>query len=194
MSHDPSHGYDAVADEYMRVRSQRTGVEIISKWAKRFAKGASVLDIGAGSGLPLTKLLVDHGIEVLALDASPKMVAAFKQNLPGVEVRCEALEESMFFDRIFDGVMAIGVMFLLEEAAQRDLIMDASKALKEDGSFLFSAPHQICEWEDVLTGQASRSLGIEAYRDVLDAHQMDLIATHEDEGGSHYYEAKKRPA
>ena len=37
-----------------------------------------VLDVGAGSGEPLTAELIKAGFDVSAIDASPKMVAAFR--------------------------------------------------------------------------------------------------------------------
>jgi SAM-dependent methyltransferase len=194
MRDDPSHGYDATADEFIRVRSRTSGLEVIKPWARAFSDRASVLDIGAGSGLPVTQALIAQGLEVLAIDASPKMVTKFQRNFPDVAVKCEAFQESRFFDRTFDGVIAVGLMFLLSETDQHSLIAKVSDALKAGGRFLFSAPHQICEWEDVLTGETSRSLGIDAYQSILADHNLHILKRYEDAGGTHYIEAQKSPA
>jgi 2-polyprenyl-3-methyl-5-hydroxy-6-metoxy-1,4-benzoquinol methylase len=45
-----------------------------------------VLDLGCGSGLPITRVLVDEGLDVHALDGAPSMVAASRRNQPQVPV------------------------------------------------------------------------------------------------------------
>lgn len=186
MPRDPSHGYDAIAEEFMRVRS-KYGAQVVRAWAESLPKGANVLDMGAGNGLPITRALVDAGVNVSAIDASPKMVSAFRQNFPDVEIGCEPVQTSAFFDQKFDGVVAVGLIFLLTEEDQRSLIAKSAMALKPGGQFLFSAPKEIGEWEDVLTGQVSRSLGEGEYRRHLKANGFEKIETRKDEGGSNYF-------
>jgi len=95
-----------------------------------------------------------------------------------------------FFSRTFDGVLAIGLIFLLPKDAQGKLITKAGNALKPGGRFLFSAPRQECEWEDVLTGQRSVSLGEAEYVLSLARAGMRLIHTYRDEGDNHYFERR----
>lgn len=190
MPEDLSNGYEAVAEEFMRARSS-SGIALVRKWAASLPRGGSVLDVGAGSGEPLTSVLIDEGLAVSAVDASPTMVASFRQRFPDVEVACEPAECSRFFDRAFDGALAIGLVFLLPEDGQRDLIRRIVGALKPGGKVLFSAPRQVCTWDDLLTGQPSSSLGAEEYRRVLDSAGLHRIEEHVDEGETHYYEAQK---
>lgn len=193
MARDLSNGYDAVAETFMRVRSSTTGVAVLRNWMRTLPQGGSVLDVGAGSGAPLTAELIEAGFNVSAIDASPKMVTAFGRRFPDIEVACEAAEDSTFFDRSFDGLLAVGLVFLLPAERQGPLIKHMASALKPGGRMLFSAPRQIGDWEDVLTGQQSFSLGERAYKDIAAAAGLDIIGEHVDEGESYYYEAKKRP-
>lgn len=190
MAQDQSNGYEAIADDYMAARSD-IGRDIVAAWAAKIPTGGSVLDIGAASGERLTGLLVEAGLDVFAIDASPTMVAAFEERFPDVPIACEPAEDSAFFDRAFDAVMAIGLVFLLSEDAQRKLLNRIAEALKPRGTFLFSAPWQECSWRDVLTGQLSRSLGVDAYRQILSGLDMDAITTHTDDGQNHYFESRK---
>lgn len=178
----------------MTVRSD-VARDVVAAWAQKLPEGGAVLDVGAASGERLVPVLQDAGLEVFALDASPAMVAAFKARFPNIPVACEAAEDSSFFGRQFDGVMAIGLVFLLREASQRELFRRiAEDALKSGGSLLFSAPYQACTWTDVLTGQPSTSLGAQTYRSILEHHAMKVIQTHTDEGGNHYFEVEKQAA
>lgn len=191
VSEDRSHGYEAVAEQYMTVRSD-VGRNVVADWAQRLPRGGAVLDVGAGFGEPMVPILQDAGLDVFGIDASPALVAAFKERFPDIPIACEPAEDSTFFDRQFDGVMAIGVVFLLLEADQRRLFQSIASALKPGGRLLFSAPVQTCSWTDVLTGQSSTSLGAEAYRRILVSEGMDVIATRFDKGGNHYFEAGKQ--
>lgn len=186
MPRDPSNGYNEIAEEFMRARSN-SGAEVARSWAKSLPRGASVLDIGAGNGVPITQALVEAGLNVSAIDASPIMVAAFRENFLDIEIACEPVQTSTFFDQKFDGILAVGLIFLLTEEDQRDLITKAAKALNPGGQFLFSAPKEIGEWEDVLTGLTSHSLGEAEYYRLLKANGFGKIETREDEGGSNYF-------
>ena len=192
MTKDFSNGYDAVAQEFIAVRS-KAGRDIVQEWAASLPHGASVIDVGAGSGEPLTSALIQAELSVSAIDASANMVAAFRRNFPSINIICEPIEHSAFFSRSFDAFMAIGIIFLLPAKAQREVINSIANALNPGGRFLFSAPWQIGGWNDVLTGKPSLSLGADAYKSALNACGLKLIKEYDDEGGSHYYDAQKAP-
>lgn len=155
------------------------------------APGGSVLDIGCGFGDPVTPVLIKQGLDISAIDASPTLVAEFRRRFPDIRVACEAVEESSYFDRKFDGILAIGLVFLLDTNVQRSLLARLAKALIADGRLLFSAPQEACEWKDVLTGQRSISLGSEAYSEILKSAGLRLMPAYKDEGGNYYYNARK---
>ena len=190
MRRDRSNGYEAIAEEFICLRSS-SGVATIRKWAASLPRNGSVLDVGAGSGEPLTAALIEEGLAVCAIDASPTMVAALQQRFPGVEIACEPAESSRFFDRTFDGALAVGLVFLLPEDSQRKLLRKLAGVLKPGGGLLFSAPRQVCTWDDRLTGQRSSSLGAEAYRRILASSGLRLTGEYLDEGETYYYQAQK---
>ncbi len=193
MSEDPSNGYEAVAGEFMATRST-SGRALVRDWAATLPRGGAIVDVGAGSGEPLTSALVEAGLKVFAIDASPTMAAAFRRRFPGVEIACEPAESSRFFDRTFSAALAVGVIFLLPAEAQQELIRRMARALQPGGGMLFSAPRQVCAWNDLLTGRPSSSLGAEAYARLLNECGLEIVAEPADEGGSQYYEARKRCA
>lgn len=194
---DPSNGYDAIADEFLagrgdrRTREDAIGVATVRAWARTIRPGGAVLDLGCGPGDPITHVLIDAGLAAHGVDASPHMVSAFRSRFPGVPVECSSVERSDFFGREFDGVIAWGLLFLLPADAQERLIPKVAHALARDGRFLFTAPAQVCEWRDAMTGQQSHSLGADAYRGLLETAGLILIGEAEDEGENHYYFARK---
>jgi 2-polyprenyl-3-methyl-5-hydroxy-6-metoxy-1,4-benzoquinol methylase len=106
------------------------------------SRGAAVIDIGCASGLPITKVLVSEGLHVYAIDASPSLVEAFRHNLPDTPVACEPVEDSLFFGRTFQGVVAWGLIFLLTPEKQRRVIQRIADVLKPGGRLLFTSEAQ----------------------------------------------------
>lgn len=191
MGDDPSNGYERAAVKFMAERSA-IGKTVIENWVHALPRNASVLDIGVGHGLPLTPIFIEAGVELSAIDASPSLVAAFRENFPDIRISCEAAEDSDFYGESFDAISAVGVMFLLPEISQEKLISRISAALRSKGRFLFSAPKQRCEWVDRLTGQKSYSLGSDAYEKIFSRCGLSLISVYTDSGGSHYYDTEKQ--
>src|SRR5215212_11008808 len=193
MNEDVSNGYEAVATIYIAGRGTRSrvgdsiGAAVVTAWADAFPPGATVLDLGAGSGEPSTRILQAAGLTTYAVDASPTMVAAFRERFPGVPIEHNTVEASEFFDRTFDGVLAWGLLFLLEPVAQALVIEKVASALNPGGRFLFTAPQEPLEWLDAMTGRRSQSLGAKTYERLLCDAGLTWVAEAQDEGENHYY-------
>ena len=187
---DESNGYEGIAEIFIPRRGRAVngiGSATARVWAGSFSSGAEVLDLGCGTGIPVTKILLEAGLHVYAVDASPKMVADFKQNFPDTPVVCESVERSAFFNRTFDGIIAVGLMFLLPEETQRALISKMAVALNPGGKLLFTATMNQQEWKDVMTEQLSWSLGAEKYRELISASGLSIGQEYRDEGENHYF-------
>lgn len=191
MTTDHSAGWDAVAERFMAIRST-VGAELVRSWAKsNLPASAAILDLGCGSGVPIARVLVEDGYSVWGVDASPSLIAAYRRHFPDMPAACEPAQRSAFFDRTFVGAVSIGLVFLLAPSDQQQLLGNVASVLEPGGRFLFSAPREMCEWKDTLTGRTSTSLGADAYAGHLAAAGLDLMRYHSDEGGNNYYEAVK---
>jgi SAM-dependent methyltransferase len=192
---DPSNGYEGVAADFLAYRgsgrSTGVGVHAVRTWAGTLRPGAAVIDLGCGPGLPITAALVAEGVQVFGVDASPSLVQAFRRNLPDTPVVCEAVQDSTFFDRTFDGVLAWGLLFLLSPDDQRHLIRRMADVLVPGGRLLFTSPAVAAVWNDVMTGLKSCSLGAEEYRLQLATVGLRVTSEYEDEGQNHYFDACK---
>jgi SAM-dependent methyltransferase len=190
-SMDRSNGYERVSEEFLARRSSGVGVNQVRKWARTLPRGAAVIDLGCGSGFPITEALVAEGLNVFGVDAAPSFVQAFRRNLPNTPVVCEAVQNSRFFDRTFDAVLAWGLMFLLDAEDQRRLIQRIADILVPGGRLLFTSPAEPLVWNDAMTGLESRSLGAEGYRSLLSAAGLSISSQYEDEDQNHYFDARK---
>ena len=126
------------------------------------------------------------------VDASAKMIAAFRERFPDAHAECSSVEDSEFFNITFDGVVAWGLMFLLSPAIQTLVILKVARALNPGGKFLFTSPRGAVTWTDVLTRRESISLGFQAYQEILLAEGLVLTGEQSDDGENHYYLVSKR--
>jgi cyclopropane fatty-acyl-phospholipid synthase-like methyltransferase len=195
---DRSSGYESVSAEFLKRRGRNSdrstaiGVAEMRNWAKTLPPGSNVLDLGCGPGIPITAVLVEEGLSVFAVDAAPSFVAAFQRNLPGIPIVCEAVQDSRFFNRTFDAVSAIGLIFLLKAEDQLSLIQRFAEILVPGGRLLFTATAKPAVWNDAMTGLESVSLGAEQYRKLLEAAGLSVAREYEDVGENHYFDAFKR--
>jgi SAM-dependent methyltransferase len=192
---DKSNGYEGIAEIFILGRGRNSsgvGASIVAAWSQLLPHGATVLDLGCGTGVPISQALIERGFNVYGVDASASITAAFRARFPTALVECAAVEDSSFFERTFDGVVAWGLFFLLDAEIQRRLVAKIGAVLPSGGRLLFTAPRQVCSWPDAMTGRTSISLGHDAYRNTLEAEGMALVGTYVDEGENYHYSAQKR--
>jgi 2-polyprenyl-3-methyl-5-hydroxy-6-metoxy-1,4-benzoquinol methylase len=190
---DRSNGYEGVSVEFLagrgRAPSTAIGTRRVRDWARTLPSGAAVIDLGCGSGMPITQVLLDEGLNVYAIDAAPSLVEAFRHNFPQVPIACESVMDSSFFERTFEGVVAWGLIFLLLPDEQRRLIQRIADILAPRGRLLFTSEAEAMAWNDAMTGLQSRSLGAAAYRRLLSSVGITVISEYEDEGENYYFDA-----
>ncbi|MBN1682154.1 class I SAM-dependent methyltransferase [Candidatus Bathyarchaeota archaeon] len=104
-------------------------------------KGKKVLDAGCGTG-SLTEWLVDHGSEVIGVDASPHMLEeAMKRIKYKATLRLHDLREPLSFieDESIDLVASSLVMHYLENIDY--VFKEFNRIIKPGGYFIFSIEH-----------------------------------------------------
>ena len=192
MSTDSVSAYENNAQAFLQCRDKSTvGIRVADQWARSLRPGADVIEIACGGGIPVTKILVDAGLNVWAIDSSPSLISVFKSRFPDVPVECSAVLQSDFYGRKFDAAISIGLIFLLGESDQLNMLKKVAEILRPGASFIFTAPMEAGAWTDVNTGHACISLGQTVYENELAQSGFRVIDHFEDSGKNHYYEAEK---
>ena len=177
---DAASAYERQAHEFLHARDRSSiGAKVVRRWAHTLPGGADVIEIACGGGYPITKELVDAGLQPWAIDSSSTLVSKFQSRFPDIPVRCEKVQTSSFFARRFDGAITIGLLFLLPESEQAAVITRIAHVLVPGGRCLFTAPTEAGTWQDVNTGIECVSLGCKRYENILKESGLRILAKYE---------------
>jgi ubiquinone/menaquinone biosynthesis C-methylase UbiE len=189
------HEYDLIADWYASERVDQTGVPEVTALASSLAPGSSVLDIGCGNGIPITRALLTLGHHVVGLDSSSAMLQRFRRNCPEAFAVQGLVQCLPFAPSAFDAAVAWGVMFHLTPQHAIEAIVGVSRVLKPGAPFLFTSGDEdgLNGKEGTMNGVVFRyfSYSVENYRRILADHQLTLTNVHVDSGKNTYYLATK---
>ena len=147
-------------------------------------EGKRVFDAGCGSGV-YSEWLIEHGAEIVAVDASPKMVELAKQRLGSeADVRQADLGKPLTFlkDSSFDIVLCPLVLDYVED--WNATFAEFYRVLRPGGHFVFSITHPLFDYiyfkssnyfETELVGAEWR--GFESVRVYMPSFRRSLGAT-----------------
>ena len=190
MPDDGANGYEEYAEIFMRARNLKIGLSVMRKWAGQLAPGSELLELGCGHGV-ISQVLLEAGVKLSVVDASPTLLREFHSRFPDVEVECSTAQKSELLSRKYDGVVAWGLILLLAETDQRSVLRRAADALRPNGRLVFTAPNEALTWKDSITEMPSLSLGATVYEALLRDLGLDVSSGVIDEGGNCYYEGIK---
>ncbi|WP_421359043.1 class I SAM-dependent methyltransferase [Agrobacterium rosae] len=150
-------------------------------WVGRFVdllrQGATVLDIGCGSGEPIARYVVNRGHPVTGVDGSPEMIALFRANLPD-EIAEVADMRMLKLDRRYGGLIAWNSLFHLTPDDQRMMFPIFRDHAEPGTPLLFTSGPAFGEVIGTLEGEPlyHASLDPDEYRLLLDRNGFDVVA------------------
>lgn len=113
-----------------------------AKWLDRFVAGlppgASILDVGCGSGWPMGAALLERGFRVVGRDSSPALIAHARETLPAGVWEIADMRDPPPGD-LFDGVLAWHSLFHLTPEAQRRVLPALARHVAEGGRLMFTS-------------------------------------------------------
>jgi SAM-dependent methyltransferase len=176
--------YGAAADRYESDLAASFWIRhrLWSRMETLFRPGESVLDVTAGTGLDAAYLL-SKGIQVVAMDISPGMLAKIGQKNINIELRVGDFSNAaqVFEDRLFDGVISTFAGLNTSSDLAR-FAAGIETILKPDGKVLI---HCLNRWPILdLVHQLARFRLQEIWRQCVRGERLIVIG---DMGVKHFY-------
>jgi ubiquinone/menaquinone biosynthesis C-methylase UbiE len=126
--------FDKIAAEYQRVHGENPYQRAaIAELARRLLRGASVLDLGCGTGVPTARVMADQGHRVRGVDTSSKMLDLARKQVPEAMFTKQDMRDAAFPPDEFDAVVAYFSLMMLSRPDISFILGRARTWLKPDG-------------------------------------------------------------
>ena len=130
--------YNHIADQWDKIRRMRPVDPIIARFADLLPKGARILDVGCGTGYPISGYLSENGFSVIGIDPAEKMLEkAENLRLENAEFHlCDLF--SYETQEKFGAVIAFDSVFHIPMDKQAQIYPKLACLLTPGGLFLFT--------------------------------------------------------
>ncbi|KAB8292437.1 hypothetical protein EYC80_008161 [Monilinia laxa] len=128
--------FDALNIEYEKAyRNNPFKIAAVKKAISLLDPASKVLDVGCGTGVPVSELLSEAGLEVIGFDIAPRMVELAQQRAKGTFSVSDMVEFKV--EDTFSAVFMIFAHLQLSYAAVHAAVYKYVSALKPGGIFVF---------------------------------------------------------
>ena len=120
---DSAAAYEIYANDFMLGRDKsEIGTRVVDDWSRTLKDKGTLIELASGAGYPITRVLHANGLNIWAVDSSPTLVSVFKERFPAIPIQCAKVQGFDFYGMKFDAAVAIGLLFLLSDEDQVQLI------------------------------------------------------------------------
>lgn len=179
--------YDDKAEGWIADRGSALGgpgksideVAALKRFAAALPRGATVLDVGCGSGWPWSAALLDRGFRVTGIDAARRLIEHASETLPEGDWVVDDMR-TMDLGRTFDGLLIWYSLFHLTPGDQNRALDRVLAHARPDSvlmmTILAGAGVSIGTWRGEPLYHAS--LGASVYTDILARAGFTRVGTH----------------
>lgn len=163
--------WDSLADTY-----DERAISPVSDLFKEFTGLVKdrILDLGCGTGTPITKYMAEKGFHVLGIDLSGEMVRVASFNVPEARFLQMSMTEIPYVSE-FDGVVSNFSMLLLSPAMFNEAARRIHSSLKDGGYFYLALNEPAEEMDDPDSDVIVNIMGQEMYSRAYTVEEIDDI-------------------
>ncbi|KAE8385476.1 S-adenosyl-L-methionine-dependent methyltransferase [Aspergillus alliaceus] len=134
------YAYDNITEWYLQwVKSQKSPRERYTKMLlDKLQTSPCILELGCGPGVPILKMLLDEGAQVVANDISTKQIEMAKARCPGAKLVTGNMTTLTFEPASFHGVISFYTLFHLPRSQLKAMLTTIYDWLKPGGVFVFN--------------------------------------------------------
>lgn len=170
--------YERHARAWDEVRQALTGEERphFDALVADLSPGASILDLGCGSGVPVARFLIERGLAVTGVDSSGALIALCSERFPAAKWIAADMR-ALSLGRRFDAVLAWHSFFHLSPNDQRAMFPVFARHAAPGALLVFTSGDEegvaIGEWQGEPLYHAS--LSQQEYRELLTDNGFEVL-------------------
>ncbi len=153
--------YDRIADAFEAARDGFEERRFVDALLETLPTPSRILDLGCGTGTPITRYLLDRGHRVTGVDLSAEMLRRARRNVPDAHLLRGDIATVSFPPASYHAVVAWDSIFHVPRAEHEDVYRRCHGWLRPGGRLLLSCGGS--EWEGT-----SEMLGEEFFYSGLD--------------------------
>jgi 2-polyprenyl-3-methyl-5-hydroxy-6-metoxy-1,4-benzoquinol methylase len=131
-------GYDHMAERYLSTKDPEDplALDALQDLASLVPRGAAVLDLGCGAGVPVARWLADSGFTVTGVDVSARQLELARTNVHEATFLKADMAELTFAPETFAAVVAFHSIIHVPRTEHPALLRSIHRWLKPKGVFL----------------------------------------------------------
>ncbi len=131
-------GYDHMAEQYLSTKDPQDplALDALQDLASLLPRGAAVLDLGCGAGVPVTHWLADGSFAVTGVDVSSRQLELARANVQKATFLKADMAEVTFAPETFAAVVAFHSIIHVPRTEHPALLQSIHRWLEPGGTFL----------------------------------------------------------
>ncbi len=182
MENSVKDSYNKICMKWSEFRKSTSINKCIVDFAKNLKPNGSVLDIGCGSGYPISAYLSNQGFQVTGIDISEKMIQQAKQlNLPNAVFLVEDILDFKS-EKKYDAIIAFDSIWHIQHDKQEYVYQIISSLLTPGGLFLFTHGKKDGEITGTMWGESfyHSALDLEKVHELLKRNGFEILSSIDD--------------
>jgi cyclopropane fatty-acyl-phospholipid synthase-like methyltransferase len=160
--------YNKIAEQWAESRDKSFPGKLVVDFCSKIKAGGKVLDIGCGTGYPITTYLSEHGFNITGIDTSENLLQkATERNIPNTKfLLCDFFDFQPF--EKYDGVIAFDSFFHFPLDKQPEIYNKVAKWMKKGSYLLFTHGNK----EGEIKGEMFEETFYYSALNKLDVHEL----------------------
>lgn len=188
MSTANEQAYDKIASFFDSSRRDTQVPELVEEFSQYLKEGDLILDVGCGSGVPITTYLYEKRLQITGIDISAKLLHLAKRHIPkGKFIKGDIMDFQT--NLVFSGIVAWDSLFHLQIHEHEAVFQRLFDLLKRDGYLLFTHGGSEGEITGEMYGQpfSYSSLGPDKTKKIIEQLGLDILRWEMDFSEPHGY-------
>jgi len=169
--------YDKISERWHEFRSNKHINPLVIEFAHLVKKEGLILDVGCGTGIPITEFLVNEGFRVVGLDISKNMVKK-AQSMKISNTKFYVGNIMTWHDNnTYDGIIAYDSLFHLPLENQKNVYRILSSLLTKDGYLFFTHGKELGEVKSKMFDEEFyySAIDLEMLKKTLEDNSLEII-------------------